>query len=171
MERSQNRYQLLTRWDDKKIDAYGDDEWRRRNRTAFRSINAFHEAARQDLGIQGSVTGEQHPERDLLLRLPARRPPTTEHPQPGPGRRPVLNEPNRPLDTVGERADWVSRTAQSAGKAGGSVGEIWVMIMLVHAFADHVTPTQTDTCRTRTNKERALPPGKTPALFDLRLWG
>ncbi|WP_406331388.1 hypothetical protein [Streptomyces sp. NBC_00203] len=151
MERSRNRYQLLTRWDDKKIDAYGDyvdavkariamsvrlyesreglsgsersehdlredlseasrawggsfervmllggddaieaghelntvvaeivwqatgkiggslDSWRRRNRTAFRAINAFHEAARQDLGIQGSVTGERHPERDLLL--------------------------------------------------------------------------------------------------------
>ncbi len=43
------------------------DEWRQRNRTAFRAINTFHEAARQDLGIQGSVTGEQHPERDLLL--------------------------------------------------------------------------------------------------------
>jgi hypothetical protein len=151
MERSRNRYQLLTRWDDKKIDAYGDyvdavkariamavrlyesregladsersehelredlaeasrlwggafervmllggddaieeghelntvvseivwqatgkisgslDDWRRRNRTAFRAINAFHEAARQDLGIQGSVTGARHPERDLLL--------------------------------------------------------------------------------------------------------
>lgn len=151
MERSRNRYQLLTRWDDKKIDAYGNyvdaakariamaarlyesreglsdsersehelredlaeasrlwggtfervmllggddaieeghelnamvseivwqatgkisgslDDWRRRNRTAFRAINAFHEAARQDLGIRGSVTGERHPERDLLL--------------------------------------------------------------------------------------------------------
>jgi hypothetical protein len=43
------------------------DDWRRRNRTAFRAINAFHEAARQDLGIRGSVTGERHPERDLLL--------------------------------------------------------------------------------------------------------
>ncbi|TLS43940.1 hypothetical protein FE633_23220 [Streptomyces montanus] len=151
MERSRNRYQLLTRWDDKKIDAYGDyveaakskiarskplyelreglhesqkpeqelredlseagrlggstfervmllggddaieaghelnavlaeiewqatgkisgtlEEWRTRNRTAFRLINAFHEAARQDLGIQGNVTGQRHPERDLLL--------------------------------------------------------------------------------------------------------
>lgn len=151
MERSRNRYQLLTRWDDKKIDAYanyvdavkakiamavrlyefreglrqeerterelrddladasltwgrsfervmllgGDDaieaahelnvvlaeiewqatgkvagslaEWRQRHRGAFRVINAFHEAARADLGIQGRVTGEKHPERDLLL--------------------------------------------------------------------------------------------------------
>jgi len=151
MERSKNRYQLLTRWDDKKIDAYGNyvdaakariamsvrlyetreglreerraesdlrddltdasrvwgsafervmllggddaieaghelnvflseiewqatgkttgtlDDWRQRNRSAFRAINAFHEAARADLGIQGSVMGEKHPERDLLL--------------------------------------------------------------------------------------------------------
>lgn len=151
MERSRNRHQLLTRWDGKKVDAYGDyvdatksrialavrvyevreglresertehelreeladagrawgsafervmllggDDaieaghdlnalvaeidwqatgriggtlaaWRERNRAAFRAINAFHEAARQDLGIQGSVRGEKHPERDLLL--------------------------------------------------------------------------------------------------------
>jgi len=151
MERSRNRYQLLTRWDDKKIEAYGeyvdaakmriassvrlyesreglrdehrpeqelreelaeasrrwgsafervmllggDDaieaghelnvmlaeidwqatgritgtlpEWRERHRTAFRLINSFHEAARTDLGIQGNVTGEKHPQRDLLL--------------------------------------------------------------------------------------------------------
>ncbi|MEU4653494.1 hypothetical protein AB0G32_06040 [Streptomyces sp. NPDC023723] len=154
LERSRNRYQLLTRWDDKKIDAYseyvdavkmriaacvrlyevregiredhrplvelredvaevgrrwgsafervmllgGDDaieaghelnstvseivwqaggqitgtlgEWRERHRTAFRQINLFHEAARADLGIQGNVTGEKHPERDLLLPPP-----------------------------------------------------------------------------------------------------
>ncbi|NEC85121.1 hypothetical protein G3I71_04430 [Streptomyces sp. SID12501] len=43
------------------------DEWRERHRGAFRLINAFHEAARADLGIQGSVTGARHPERDLLL--------------------------------------------------------------------------------------------------------
>jgi hypothetical protein len=156
MERSRNRYVLLTRWDDRKIDAYGGyvdrvrasiflavqlyehkegirpsgkpegelleelreasrlrgrafeqvmllggdvvveaghqlntaylqidwqaegkiagtlDDWRARNRAAFREINEFHEAARADLGIQGRVTGEQHPERDLLLP-PARR--------------------------------------------------------------------------------------------------
>ncbi|MGW6461920.1 hypothetical protein ACWF94_39330 [Streptomyces sp. NPDC055078] len=156
MERSRNRHALMTRWDDKKLDAYegyidtvraciflavqlyetreglrereqpepeilaemseagrlrgraferimllgGDDvveaahdlnavclevdwqahgkvtgsleEWRERNRAVFRSINAFHEAARSDLGVSGSVTGEQHPERDLLLP-PARR--------------------------------------------------------------------------------------------------
>ncbi|WP_165371788.1 hypothetical protein [Streptomyces sp. L-9-10] len=43
------------------------EEWRERNRVAFREINQFHEAARVDLGVQGKVTGENHPERDLLL--------------------------------------------------------------------------------------------------------
>ncbi|WP_432092309.1 hypothetical protein [Streptomyces sp. bgisy100] len=42
-------------------------DWRERNRVVFREINEFHEAARQDLGVQGNVTGEKHPERDLLL--------------------------------------------------------------------------------------------------------
>ncbi|WP_406507734.1 hypothetical protein [Streptomyces sp. NBC_00212] len=154
MERSRMKYQLTTRWDDKKLDAYdryvdsvrsciflavqlyetkeglrereqpdaeilaemkeagrlrgrafervmllgGDDvveaahdlsaaglqvdwqangktsgsleDWRDRNRAVFRSINSFHEAARADLGVSGSVTGEQHPERDLLLPPP-----------------------------------------------------------------------------------------------------
>jgi hypothetical protein len=36
---------------------------RERNRTAFRAINAFPKAARGDVG----VSGEAHPERDLLL--------------------------------------------------------------------------------------------------------
>ncbi|MCH6161578.1 hypothetical protein [Streptomyces marispadix] len=151
LERSRNRHQLLTRWDDKKLDAYegyvdrtramiflavqlyehkegiresqksepemlaemsdasrlrgrafervmllgGDevveaghrlnaavvevdwqatgrtsgplDEWRARNRAAFQAINSFHDAAREDLGVKGDVTGESHPERDLLL--------------------------------------------------------------------------------------------------------
>ncbi|MEU3538844.1 hypothetical protein [Streptomyces paromomycinus] len=151
MERSRNRYQLKTRWDDKKLSAYetyidrmraciflaaqlyeqregmreaekpeqelladvaeagrlrgrafervmllgGDDvveaahelnaaalevdwqaagktagtlqQWRDRNRAVFRAINVFHEAAREDLGVQGSVSGSKHPERDLLL--------------------------------------------------------------------------------------------------------
>ncbi|WP_107059327.1 hypothetical protein [Streptomyces sp. NRRL F-5126] len=48
------------------------EEWRERNRVAFRAINAFHESARADLGVQGRVTGEQHPERDLLLPAPRR---------------------------------------------------------------------------------------------------
>ncbi|NJP75746.1 hypothetical protein HCK01_00185 [Streptomyces sp. AA8] len=43
------------------------EEWRERNRAVFRTINAFHDAARLDLGVRGRVTGEQHPERDLLL--------------------------------------------------------------------------------------------------------
>ncbi|AZS73246.1 hypothetical protein DDE74_21890 [Streptomyces lydicus] len=42
-------------------------EWRERNRAVFRGINDFHEAARSDLGVDGGVTGEKHPERDLLL--------------------------------------------------------------------------------------------------------
>ncbi|MEU5424330.1 hypothetical protein AB0H73_01790 [Streptomyces olivoreticuli] len=46
------------------------EEWRRRNRAAFRAINTFHEAARADLGVSGTTTGEQHPERDLLLPSP-----------------------------------------------------------------------------------------------------
>ncbi|MFJ9031567.1 hypothetical protein ACIRQP_24225 [Streptomyces sp. NPDC102274] len=43
------------------------EEWRAWNRAAFREINEFHEAARVDLGVQGKVTGDHHPERDLLL--------------------------------------------------------------------------------------------------------
>jgi sugar phosphate isomerase/epimerase len=47
-------------------------DWRERNRAAFARINDFHETARVDLGVQGSVTGERHPQRDLLLS-PAQR--------------------------------------------------------------------------------------------------
>ncbi|WP_338677581.1 hypothetical protein V1460_34875 [Streptomyces sp. SCSIO 30461] len=43
------------------------EDWRERNRAAFRAINEFHEAARVDLGVDGRVSGERHPERDLLL--------------------------------------------------------------------------------------------------------
>ncbi|MEH6374510.1 hypothetical protein V7793_09255 [Streptomyces sp. KLMMK] len=43
------------------------EHWRERNRAAFRAINAFHDTARSDLGVSGSVTGGRHPERDLLL--------------------------------------------------------------------------------------------------------
>ncbi|MEU7291736.1 hypothetical protein AB0A76_00805 [Streptomyces exfoliatus] len=43
------------------------EEWRERNRAAFRAINEFHGEARKDLGVDGSVSGEKHPERDLLL--------------------------------------------------------------------------------------------------------
>jgi hypothetical protein len=42
-------------------------DWRNRNREVFAAINAFHEAARIDLGVTGSVTGDTHPDRDLLL--------------------------------------------------------------------------------------------------------
>ncbi|MFJ8865997.1 MULTISPECIES: hypothetical protein [unclassified Streptomyces] len=48
------------------------EEWRTRHRTAFREINDFHEAVRVDLGVQGSLRGEQHPQRDLLLPPPRR---------------------------------------------------------------------------------------------------
>ncbi|MFJ6075808.1 hypothetical protein ACIQFU_34095 [Streptomyces sp. NPDC093065] len=53
------------------------EEWRERHRAAFRAVNAFHEEARADLGIRGRVTGERHPERDLLVpaaRRTGRRP-------------------------------------------------------------------------------------------------
>ncbi|MGK5731457.1 hypothetical protein [Streptomyces sp. URMC 124] len=50
----------------------GLDDWRERNRAAFRAINTFHDTARVDLGVAGSVTGEVHPERDLLLPPSAR---------------------------------------------------------------------------------------------------
>ncbi|WUH20602.1 hypothetical protein OG370_25155 [Streptomyces sp. NBC_00448] len=43
------------------------DDWRIRNRAVFAAINAFHETARVDLGVSGSLVGEPHPERDLLL--------------------------------------------------------------------------------------------------------
>ncbi|MFC7305931.1 hypothetical protein ACFQVC_17105 [Streptomyces monticola] len=43
------------------------EDWRERNRATFRAINEFHDTARADLGVSGSVSGEQHPERDLLL--------------------------------------------------------------------------------------------------------
>jgi hypothetical protein len=42
-------------------------DWRAHNRAAFEAINNFHDAAREDLGVKGNVTGETHPERDLLL--------------------------------------------------------------------------------------------------------
>ncbi|MFF0744299.1 hypothetical protein ACFYVL_28265 [Streptomyces sp. NPDC004111] len=48
------------------------DDWRSVNRAVFNEINEFHEAARVDLGVKGSVKGERHPQRDLLLP-PARR--------------------------------------------------------------------------------------------------
>ncbi len=43
------------------------DDWRERNRAVFRSINVFHDSAREDLGVQGQVRGGIHPDRDLLL--------------------------------------------------------------------------------------------------------
>ncbi|WP_031519797.1 hypothetical protein [Streptomyces sp. NRRL F-5123] len=45
-------------------------DWRDRNREVFAAINAFHESARVDLGVSGSVTGDGHPGRDLLLPGP-----------------------------------------------------------------------------------------------------
>ncbi|WP_043255373.1 hypothetical protein [Streptomyces sp. Tu6071] len=42
-------------------------EWRELNRDAFRAINAFHEAARADLGVLGAFQGEDHSARDLIL--------------------------------------------------------------------------------------------------------
>ncbi|GAA5105021.1 hypothetical protein GCM10023319_74390 [Nocardia iowensis] len=45
----------------------GRQDYLDRSRAVFRAINDFHDAARKDLGVQGAVTGEGHPERDLLL--------------------------------------------------------------------------------------------------------
>ncbi|AZM47165.1 hypothetical protein DMB38_16405 [Streptomyces sp. WAC 06738] len=33
-------------------------EWRQRHRTVFQRINAFHDCAREDLGVFGRVTGQ-----------------------------------------------------------------------------------------------------------------
>ena len=44
-------------------------DWRLRSRAGFRAITVLHETARVDLGVSGSLTGERHPERDLLLPL------------------------------------------------------------------------------------------------------
>lgn len=43
------------------------EEWRGLHTAAFRSINAFHQCARTDLGVSGSFEGEQHTARGLLL--------------------------------------------------------------------------------------------------------
>lgn len=60
---------------DEKVDGTLTD-WRARHRAAFNAINQFHEVARVDLGVAGSVTGDEHPDRDLLL--PATRQGTDE---------------------------------------------------------------------------------------------
>ncbi|MFB7724124.1 hypothetical protein [Nocardia sp. NPDC056100] len=46
------------------------DDWLTDFRAVFQSINAFHDAARKDLGVRGSVTGGGRPERDVLLPPP-----------------------------------------------------------------------------------------------------
>ncbi|MDQ0843621.1 hypothetical protein [Streptomyces sp. V1I6] len=50
-------------------------EWRELNKTVFRAINYFHEAARDDLGVSGNFHSEEHGARDLLL------PPARQEPQ------------------------------------------------------------------------------------------
>ncbi|MEU0875745.1 hypothetical protein [Nocardia brasiliensis] len=42
-------------------------DWVGRNRDFFKAVNDFHDAARRDLGVQGAVSGDGHPQRDLLL--------------------------------------------------------------------------------------------------------
>lgn len=42
-------------------------EWRDLNREAFRAINAFHEAARADLGVLGTFQSADHSARALIL--------------------------------------------------------------------------------------------------------
>ncbi|MFE7383498.1 hypothetical protein ACFU9F_24430 [Streptomyces zhihengii] len=43
------------------------DEWRELHRAAFKAINQFHEAARDDLGVSGSFHGDAQGARDLVL--------------------------------------------------------------------------------------------------------
>ncbi|MFE1957528.1 hypothetical protein [Streptomyces sp. NPDC059479] len=43
-------------------------DWQATGKTVgIREINQFHEAVRADLGVQGKVTGDNHPARNLLL--------------------------------------------------------------------------------------------------------
>ncbi|WP_308355551.1 hypothetical protein [Streptomyces sp. ODS05-4] len=43
------------------------EEWRELHRVAFKAINQFHEAARNDLGVNGDFHGEEQGARDLVL--------------------------------------------------------------------------------------------------------
>jgi hypothetical protein len=52
-------------------------EWRELNKDAFRAINCFHEAARDDLGVSGNFHSEEHGARDLILPRPRQEPPTS----------------------------------------------------------------------------------------------
>ncbi|MEV0962471.1 hypothetical protein AB0J25_07640, partial [Streptomyces sp. NPDC049910] len=49
------------------------EEWRERNRAVFRAIAAFQESARVDLGVDGSVSGEQPPREGPPAALRASR--------------------------------------------------------------------------------------------------
>lgn len=42
-------------------------DWRDLHKTVFQGINGFHEAARDDLGVNGSFHGDEHSSRDLIL--------------------------------------------------------------------------------------------------------
>ncbi|MEU3185936.1 hypothetical protein ABZ707_17290 [Streptomyces sp. NPDC006923] len=43
------------------------EEWRELHKVAFAAINGFHEAARDDLGVNGKFHGDQHSSKDLIL--------------------------------------------------------------------------------------------------------
>lgn len=43
------------------------EDWRELHRTVFSAINVFHEAARDDLGVNGNFHGDAHSSRDLIL--------------------------------------------------------------------------------------------------------
>ncbi|MFB8007521.1 hypothetical protein [Nocardia sp. NPDC056000] len=42
-------------------------EWLQRFRDVFKAINVFHEVARKDLGVRGSVSSDGRPQRELLM--------------------------------------------------------------------------------------------------------
>ncbi|NED11286.1 hypothetical protein [Streptomyces sp. SID9124] len=42
-------------------------DWRELHRAVFSAINVFHEAARNDLGVNGTFHGNEHSSRDLIL--------------------------------------------------------------------------------------------------------
>ncbi|MFF2065841.1 hypothetical protein ACFVWZ_29270 [Streptomyces sp. NPDC058200] len=46
------------------------EEWRELHKTAFAAINGFHEAARDDLGVNGRFHGDQHSSKELILPRP-----------------------------------------------------------------------------------------------------
>ncbi|MGR8009644.1 hypothetical protein [Streptomyces hypolithicus] len=42
-------------------------DWRDLHKAVFQAVNSFHEAARDDLGVNGNFHGDEHSSRDLIL--------------------------------------------------------------------------------------------------------